>query len=312
MKRYEPLEGYELSGCAVRTRNIISFWGQKWDNADPLDIRPTRVFFFYADEPEGERWAFREPAETRGFRGCAVAIPEDRWVFVADDGPVYVVGAGVDAFEEPISAKPFFFFSNVKRVAGRAIAVGPRRKVFVRESPDKWQQLDAGLFPQGDQTNHDSSGFSDIDGFSDSELYACGGRGDLWRFDGHLWIQIEIPTNDKLWRLCCASDGLVHVITLGGQILMGRDQNWNVVSQDLTDQSFESIVVFNDKVLISTQSALFEMAGNVVQPASLGSMPPMQSRSFLAARDGILVVAGSRDACSYDGTQWSVIIPSAT
>ena len=46
-------------------------------------------------------------------------------------------------------------------------------------------------------------------------------------------------------------------------------------------------------------------------PASLGDIPPMRSRSFLAVGDGILVVAGSRDACSYDGTMWSVIIPTA-
>ncbi len=311
MKRYEQLAGYDLSGCAVRTRNIISFWGQKCDNPDPLEIRPTRVFFFYPDEPEEERWAFSEPAETRGFRGCAVTIPEDRWVFVADDGLVYVVGGGVDEFEEPITSRPFFFFSNVKRTSsGRAIAVGPRRKVFVRDAPDKWRQLVAGLFPQGDQTNHDSSGFSDIDGFSDSDLYACGGRGDLWHFDGFLWTRVEIPTNDNLWRLCCAPNGLVYVITGRRQILMGRDQSWTVVSQDLTDQHFESIVVFNDKVIISTESSLFELVGDALQPASLGAIPRMRSNSFLAVGDGILVVAGGSDACSFDGTRWSVIIPS--
>jgi hypothetical protein len=313
MERYEPLTGYQLSGCAVRRRNIMSFWGQKWDNPDPLEVRPTRVYYFYPDKPEERRWAFREPAETRGLRGCAVTNPEERWVFVADDGQVYVAGGGVGAFEEPITSKPFSFFSNVKRVSpGRAVAVGPRRKVFVREAPDRWRQLEAGLFPQGDQTNHDSSGFSDIDGFSESDLYACGGRGDLWHFDGRLWTQVEIPTNDNLWRLCCASNGRVYVITGRREILMGRDQAWTVVSQNLTDQTLESIVVFSDKVIISTESALFEMVGDALQLASLGDMPPMRSRSFLAVGDGILVVAGSSDACSFDGTRWSVIIPSAT
>lgn len=311
MERYEHLEGYELSGCAVRRRNIISFWGQKWDNPDPLDVRPTRVFFFYPDKPEERRWGFREPGDTRGFRGCGVTVPEERWVFVADDGEVYVVGGGVDAFEEPITSKPFSFFSNVKRVPpGRAVAVGPRRKAFVREGPDVWRQLAAGLFPQGDQTNLDSAGFSDVDGFSESDIYACGGRGDLWHFDGNVWTQVDLPTNDNLWRLCCARDGRVYVITGRRAILAGRDQSWTVVTQDLTDEHLESIVDYEGKVIISTQSALFEMAGDVFQPASLGDIPPMRSRSFLAVGDGILVVAGSRDACSFDGTTWSVIIPS--
>ncbi len=239
-----------------------------------------------------------------------MTIPEERWVFVADDGLVYTIGGGVDAFEEPIASRPFFFFSNVKRVSGRAHAVGPCRKVFVRESPDEWRQLEAGLFPQGVQTNHDYSGFSDIDGFSESDLYACGGRGDLWHFDGRLWEQVDIPTNDNLWRLCCASNGIVYVVTGSRQILMGRDQRWTLVSQDLTDQQLESIVAFQGKVIVSTESVLYEMVGDKLQFASLGDMPAMRSCSFLSAEDGILVVAGSRDACCFDGTKWSVIIPS--
>ena len=311
MQRYEQLDGFELSGCAIRRRNIIAFWGQKWDNPDPLDIRPTRVFFFYPEKPEERRWAWREPAETRGFRGCAVTVPEERWVFVADDGEVYVVGGGVDAFEGPISSAPRYFFSNVKNVAGKAVAVGPRRTVFIRDAPNSWRQLADGLFPQGDQTNLDAAGFSDIDGFSESDMYACGGRGDLWHFDGRRWTPMDVPTNDNLWRLRCASDGNVYVITGRRAILFGRNQSWSMVTQDLTEQVLESIVEFQNRVIISTESALFEMVGGAFQVAQLGEMPPMRSRSFLAAGDGILLVAGSRDACSFDGTAWAVIMPAA-
>jgi hypothetical protein len=311
MKRYEALAGYELAGCAIRRWNIIAFWGQQWDNPDPLDVRPTRVFFYYPDEPAEAQWAHRDPGRTRGFRGCATAIPDERWVFVADDGEVYVVGGGVDAFESPITGKPFSFFSNVKRVdPGRAIAVGPRRKVFVRQAPNNWLQLAEGLFPEGEQ-NLDTAGFSDIDAFSPTDMYACGGRGDLWHFDGNVWIQIDVPTNDNLRRLCCASNGIVYVLTGRGQLLTGRNQIWSVISQDLTNQPLESIVDFRGRVVISTQAELFEMADNTFQPAALGNVPPMRSRSFLAVGDGILLVAGSSDACSFDGTTWSVIIPSA-
>ena len=310
MERYEPLAEYELSGCAVRRRSIISFWGQKWDNPDPLDVRPTRVFFFYPEKPEESRWGFREPAETRGFRGCAVTVPEERWVFVADDGEVYVVGGGVDAFEDPISSRPATFFSNVKSIRGRAVAVGPRRTVFIRDAPDTWRQISAGLLPQAGRISLDSSGFSDIDGFSEADMYACGGRGDLWHFDGSLWTQVDVPTNDNLWRLCCASNGSVYVITGRRAVLVGRNQSWSMVNQDVTDEVLESIVDYQGRVMVSTQSALFEVVGGAFQAALLGEMPSMASRSFLAGGDGILLVAGSRDACSFDGTSWSVIIPS--
>lgn len=310
MERFEPLNGFELSGCAIRRWNIIAFWGQQWDNPDPLDVRPTRVYFYYADEPEEEQWAYREVGETRGIRGCGVRLPEERWVFVADDGVVCVIGGGVDSFEEPITAKPFSFFSNVKQVrSGKAYAVGPRRKVFVRDTADVWRQLSAGLFPMGDDTSLDSAGFSDIDGFGDADLYACGGR-DLWRFDGAIWTNIEVPTSENLWRICCASDGLVYLITVGRTVLIGRGDSWTMVENEHTDAKFESIVEFNGKVVVSTESALFEISDGAIQLASLGQIPKISSYSFLAAGDGILVVAGSREAECYDGKTWATIIQS--
>ena len=311
MDKFEPLVGFELAGCAIRRWNIIAFWGQEWDNPDPLEIRPTRVFFYYPDEPEPDRWAYRETGRARGLRGCGAMLPQERWVFVADDGEVDAVGGGADSFESPIVAKPYSFFSNVKRIAaGHAYAVGPRRKVYVRDSPGIWRQLAAGLFADGAQTKVDASGFADIDGFAENDLYACGGRGDLWHFDGTVWTPINIPTNENLVRLCCASDGLVYVITGGRELLVGRGQRWTMVGQDVTDSRFESIVEFGTKVVLSTESALFEIANGAVRPASLGARPPMRSCSFLAAGDGILVVSGSADACSFDGSAWSVIIKS--
>ncbi len=310
MERYEALAGYDLSGCAVRRRSIISFWGQRGSDPDPLEVRPTRVFFFYPEKPEERRWGWSEPAETRGFRGCAVTVPEERWVFVADDGEVYVVGGGVNGFEEPIS-KSLTFFSNVKGIGGRAVAVGPRRTVFVRDAPNEWRQLAEGLLPEDERTNLESSGFSDVDGFSDSDMYACGGLGDLWHFDGSRWTRVDVRTNDNLWRLCCARDGNVYVIAGRRSVLVGRNESWSIVRQDQTDEGLESIVDYQGRVIVSTQSALFEVVDGVLQPAQLGEMPPMRSRSFLAVGDGILLVAGSAEACSFDGIAWSVIIPPA-
>ena len=311
MEDFRPLAGYELSGCAIRRWNIIAFWGHEWDDPDPLEVRPTRVYFYYPDEPADERWAYREIGKTRGLRGCGAMAPEERWVFVADDGEVYVVGGGDDAFESPIVAKPFHFFSNVKCIrGGKAYAVGPRRKAYVREAPDTWRQLSMGPAQEQGATSLDTGGFSDIDGFAEDDLYACGGRGDLWNFDGQSWKRVDIPTNETLRRLCCASDGLVYVVTLGRELWVGRAQTWTLVVQDLTDAAFESIVEFGNRVILSTESALFEVVKTSIRPASLGKMPPMKSCSFLAAGDGILVVSGSRDACSFDGSVWSVIIKS--
>lgn len=310
MEKFEPLNGFELAGCAIRRWNIIAFWGQEWTNPDPLEVRTTRVYFYYPDEPEGERWAYREIGKARGVRGCGAMLPQERWVFVTDDAEVYVVGGGDDGFESPILRRPYSFFSNVKCVRlGHAYAVGPRRKAYVRQAAGAWRHLAAGL-AGGERETLEDGGFTDIDGFGEDDLYACGGRGDLWHFDGVLWTRVDVPTSENLFRICCATDGLTYVITGGLDVLVGRNQKWVSIGQDLTSWKFESIVEFGGKVILSTESALFEVVNGAIRPALLGSMPTMKSCSFLAAGDGILVVAGSRDACSFDGTDWSVIARS--
>ncbi len=47
----------------------------------------------------------------------------------------------------------------------------------------------------------DDSGFKDIDGFSENDLYACGG--EIMHFDGQRWTKLDTPTSAK-W---CRTDG---------------------------------------------------------------------------------------------------------
>lgn len=306
--RLEELSGFEFNGCFVRTRNIIGFTGQKWENSDSLEPRETAVFFYYPDEPPDEAWAFSYLGEATGVYGCAVLEPEERWIFVTDDGEVYAVGQGDDDWEAAISKKPNLYFSNVKAIRkGHAIAVGPRRKVFLRKAANNWVQLVNGLFPQGDETDLKHAGFRDIDGFSEQDLYACGGKADLWHYDGKVWTRIDLPTNAVLKNICCADDGIVYITTNRKDLLKGRGTSWDVIDQEATEEVFESIVCYNAKVLISTVSAIYTVDDTGFREANLGE-PAMNSRAHLGAGDGILVVAGINEAALYDGNTWSVIL----
>src|SRR5262249_14820533 len=132
------LDGFLLMGCAVRRRNLIAFWGQRGGD-DPLEPAPTRAFFCNLDKPPDQRWAFREPVRATGFTGCAVAVPDERWLFATNDGEVYVVGGGSDGFEAPIAPRRrSVVVKSLRR--GKAIAVGPRT-AFVRDAPDSWRAL---------------------------------------------------------------------------------------------------------------------------------------------------------------------------
>jgi len=302
--RFEDLTGFEFSNVYVRTRNIIGFAAQRWPNTDPLEQRETAIFFYYPDDPPETKWAVRYLGQTVGVHGCAAFSPNERWVFVAGDGEVYVVGQGDDEWEGAISPRPNLYFSNAKSVRkGHAIAVGPNRKVFLRRLANDWIQLEDGLFPDRDQSDLEFAGFRDIDGFSETDMYACGGRGDLWHFDRSTWRQIAIPTNANLKNICCAEDGLVYITTAQRDILRGRNATWDVIGQDETSDTFESLVCYNKKVYISTVSEIFVIDGGEFKPANLG-VPQMKSKAHLASGDGILVVAGSDQAALYDGQKW--------
>jgi len=311
-KRYKYLDGFVFSSCCIRTKEIIGFTAQHWANSDSLEQRRTAVFFYYPTNARDRMWAISGIGDATGIHGCAVFAPEERWVFVTDDGEVYVVGKGDDGFEAPIAHKSNLYFSNVKSVrGGHAIAVGPNRKVFMRKAKNHWVQLSRGLFPQGEDTNLEHAGFRDIDGFSESDLYACGGLGDVWHYDGDVWVQIDVPTNSAVEKLCCAEDGKVYITTNRREILVGRGATWELTRQELTDKVFESIVDYRGQVIVSTESALFNADGGNFRPAGLNE-PRMKSKAHLAAGDGILVVAGSDEAVMYDGQAWSVILEPAS
>lgn len=304
---FREYSGFKFSKVLVRASNIIGFLAQKWNNLDPLEQRDTAVFFFYPDEPKGGQWYVQYLGEATGLNGCAAFKPSERWVFVADDGQVYVVGHGDNDWEQPVSSEANMFFSNVKAVRrGHAIAVGPKRHVYMRTSKNNWTHLDGGLYPQGASTDLEYAGFSDIDGFSEKDMYACGGHGDLWHYNGHMWSQVDIPTNTVLENICCTEGGLVYITTNQRKLLRGRKDSWEIMEQNVTKKGFESIVEYGSHILVSTVSEILVVDGDDLRKWDVG-MPKMKSSAYLATNDGILVVAGGTEALIYDRQSWTRI-----
>jgi len=302
MKRYKFLDGYEFSGCAVRRWNIVSFFGTKWEDKDALETRLTGVFYYYADEPPAKQWAYREIGMTTGIHGTAVLQPQERWVFMMDDGAVFVAGGGQNT-QEAITSEKAAFFSSIRTIGGKAYAAGPLRRVFRREADARWRTLDKGLPSASKESD---IGFADIDGFGDNEIYACGGKGDLWAFDGTAWSRIELPTNAALERICCGEDGLAYILTDQKSFVIGRARSWGILEQDVTTKVLEQIVWYKDRIYVSSGDALFEVEKGVFQPCAVP--PPQRSCKNLASGDGILVVAGGNEASVYDGAKWTVIL----
>jgi hypothetical protein len=242
-----------------------------------------------------------------GIHGCACFAPEERWVFVSDPGEVYVVGEGDDGDEKPITGKRAAQFSAVKCIAGGyAYAAGSLREVYKRSAANKWVRIGADSLSKQKDIAAGHAGFRDIDGYSENDLYACGGRGDLWRFDGKRWIHQDCPTDANLERIVCAPDGNVYVTTNQAMLVVGHADQWRTVDIDIQGQMLQEIVCYGERVLVSTDDSVFDITGGIAKPVAFG-LPKMTLYTHLAAGDGILILAGQREAFSYDGSRWKKI-----
>lgn len=307
----ELLGEFGIDGCHVRTSEFIAFSAQKWIVDDALEPRETMFFFYHPTQEKERQWAARGWHYVTGVHGSPCFKPNERWVFISDPGEVYVVGKGDDGDEEPIVKSSRTYFTALKCIAGGYVyAVGLGRKVYKRTKPNNWKQLHTKSMAPSKVISLDKIGFSDIDGFSDSEIYACGGVGDLWRFDGKTWKSVDVPTNVNLEKICCASDGMVYITTDANLLLIGRDSKWKVKKQDVSDYILEEIVCYKDKVLVSSHEKIFELRKDELVEADL-SLPIMDSYAHMASGDGILVVAGIHSAYLYDGKDWNKIFDLA-
>jgi hypothetical protein len=302
------LKGYGINSCHVRSRKLIGFTAQKWVVDDSLEPRDTMVMSYFPDDPKDDRWAASEIDQVTGVHGCGCFKPQESWIFVTDMGEVFSGRGDNDGYEQSISSNQRVFISSVKCIArGFAYAVGINRDVYRRVAPNKWVSVKDKALNLLKTEKVADAGFRDIDGFSDSDIYACGGRGDLWHFDGKHWSKEDIPTNANLERACCGDDGLVYVTTNSKSLLIGKRGAWRVVDQDIGDEGFVDIVNFESRILVSTDDGVWESQKGKLVPAKL-RVPKMKVYSHLAAGDGLLVVAGANEASLYDGSKWSKIL----
>lgn len=303
------LSGYEFTGCFVRNRNAIVFGAQNYANPDPLEPRPTQIIFHYLDAEPGNDWGYVEVDDATGLHGCLVTDPADRWVFVLDDGAVFVAGGGEADFEDDIIQTGMPFFSNVRTIPpGRAFAVGSNRKVYQRTAANRWDPLHDGLVRVEKGPKPAEFGFNDIAGLAPNEIYACGGLGDLWHYDGNGWAQIDVPTNLGLRRMCVGPDSNIYIMSDIGDLIVGRGDSWTLhVKPEEIDVQLENLVPFGSRIILSSTDRLIAFENGEWGDAEL-SPPSLSSYARIASGDGILLVAGIQDAAVFDGETWRVVL----
>lgn len=171
----------------------------------------------------------------------------------------------------------------------------------------KWEKFDNGL--RIPRSSKKISGINSIGGTEDDKIYACGLRGGLWGLEKGHWKSIESGTNISLNSLSSLTSGDIYCCGQAGVVISGKERKWEIVSNDVTEEDFWSIVNFNKKIFISTQSeSLYEVIEGRVLPLKININHEVTTY-HLHTNNSILLSVGSRNILTYDGSSWVDITP---
>lgn len=225
-------------------------------------------------------------------------------------GQVFAGGSGESGMEEVNpGGKPSTGIVSIQRLVcidGWAYALSLFRKVFKRTAVGEWTQLKEGmeLNIKGD-TLH--AGFADMDGTDDNNLYAVGGRGDVWRYDGKRWHQCDFPANHELSTVTVAPDGQVYISGISG-LWVGKKDTWQLVCKGSFMVSYNDSVWFNGQLWLSADYHLHIWDGEKLQRPLAKDGSRILHSGHMDAHDGILAVAGPSTVHAYDGDEWYTLI----
>lgn len=303
-------KGYSIVDCAVRDRNIVYFCMRQdlppeteslmWDH----DIR-TKQFALYLDTPDDQYGA----RTLEGYNKPRLGVsrkPRAQSLLVArnNDGQVSVFGGGRDQPDEFIAPGKVPMTWRVKCIGGYAYSVGGRRSIYKRVDIGKWEKF--AELPKGDG-NVALFGFNDMDAFCETDMYAVGGHGDVWHFDGKTWTQQGFPSNVQLATVTCAGDGHVYISGEGGSLWRGRGSTWEPIYRGGSSILWNDVLWFENKLWLASDYQARIWNGKTLEPIThKGQEVPI--RGHMDAYDGLLVIAGPEVVKAYDGKTWRTLV----
>ncbi len=308
-------KGWHIVDCSVRDRNIVYLvarpslgvdeQSRTWDH----DIH-TRLLSVYLDEPDAEKrhgWS-----QLDGFNRPRVGVsrkPTAQGLVIArnDEGSVYAIGGGKPGAMERVGKGLRPAPWKIKCIDDYAYSVGQHRKVYKRVAIGRWERLDNGLPELVKEDDMEQAGFKDMHGHSEKELYAVGGQGDVWHYDGKLWTRCDFPSNEQLATVTLGGDGKVYISGEGGNLWVGAKDTWKQVHQGESSLLNNDAVWFDNQLWLCSDYQLRVWDGKEVRRPRHNGLDVVYT-GHMDAYDGLLVIAGLYDVHAYDGTSWKTLV----
>ncbi|BFM22025.1 hypothetical protein [Gilvimarinus japonicus] len=332
------LSKYSITDCAVATKDVFVFIISEIltdeeieyyeENDYDLDYRPKKlVTFLRKGDSQGRHWVQDHLIgwDTPRIGACnkprnhsitlEISTRLDHQAFITGNGPAekMLFPPRVAKNGVPLGGFVRGGIRRTKTIDGWAYAVGGNRTLGKFLDKDQWQTLNKNLpkMPKEQMESFLDSGFEDIDGFSETDIYTAGGHGDVWHFDGENWTPIPFPSNDPLESLCCAGDGYVYISGYQGITFKGRGDHWTIINRYGITLGFRDMVWHKDRVYCTSDYGLWEIVDDKVQRADVPDEITACS-GHLYANNGVMLLAGLGGAAFCEDGEWTLLFNSST
>lgn len=317
--------------CAVRNRDIFAFVmepsytdeqvKEEEDNDWDSSLRIKAIFTFARSHEPEKQWGAKF---LQGWQPIVVGTAhkplnqsigiEQYSTFPSFDHKCFVTGSGPAYEDLPLTSmgptkgeKGNFLrghLAKLKTLDGYLYACGGGRGFGKRLDRGKWQSFSQ-LIPYEYEKDR-LGGFDDFDGWGENDIYAVGGVGDVWHFNGAQWRQIPFPSNYPLSAVCCGGDGNVYIAGYNG-IFMGRENRWKRIGSIPTDLPIKDMVWYEDKVWCTNDYGLWTIDKGKVARADVPAEVSACAGN-LSVGDGVLLLAGLYGAVFKEAGEWHIIV----
>ncbi len=296
---------------------ILQDMPQDNDDSQDSDELPRRLMVYLPNKNK-----FGEFGTTK-YRDCGltyVSAYGDNWIVCNQAFMIDEVLKNTSWYDIPHNERGYLA-KGITNINGDVYAYGMVRSVFKYKGIKEWENITTetkhpNVFADVNKSKEifvgDLVGFSALDGFDENDIYAGGNSGDFWHYNGKAWRRIDLPINSDISTITCGKDGKVYIGSRVGNVVIGRDDHWQVV--DKRTYIMTHSCWFDGKVYFSSEDGriyTYDEKQNKLQEASFKTKYPEYMHHLIrgiASCDECLVAYTSVQAYAYDGEIWHEII----
>ena len=224
-------------------------------------------------------------------------------------GRSYFIDYEKDTFEFEGAIKDAGSIRNVRLIGKHFYAGAAASMVLRREAPESWRLISEQPYKLFMKGRHGGPA-TEVNGFSEEDLYFCSDAGELWHFDGKEWTQMDIPVNFPLDYLVCAEDGYVYTAWKTGRLIRGRGERWEeLVDADAVDEApmLLSMTFYQGSLYAGTGSGIVKYENGKWVKTAIGEV---HRANILIGRGNLMLMATPYSLYLYDGEKTKVIYGS--